>query len=232
MPKMIVSIDGAVIKEVQLTRERTTLGRRPYNDLVIDNLAVSGEHAVFVLQGEDVVVEDLNSTNGTYINGKAVKQQKLENGDLIEIGKYKIRYVGPQHDPGYDKTMVMTPGMRASLAAGAGAAAATPVAAPVAAASPTPSPAPPPPAAAGSIEVLSGPAAGRQVPLTKVVTTLGKPGIAVASITQRGLGHTLALVEGNTAPMLNGEPVGSTPVTLKDGDVIDLAGTRMRFHQN
>lgn len=222
MPKMIVSIDGAVIKEVQLTRERTTLGRRPYNDLVIDNLAVSGEHAVFLLDGEEVMVEDLNSTNGTYINGKAVKKQKLENGDLLEIGKYRIRYVGPQHDPGYDKTMVMTPDMRASLAA----------AAPAAASAPTPTPAPPPPAAAGSIEVLSGPAAGRQVPLTKVVTTLGKPGQAVAAITQRGMGHTLALVEGSTAPMLNGEPVGSTPVTLKDGDLIELAGTRMRFHQN
>ncbi len=230
MPKMIVSIDGAVIKELQLTRERTTLGRRPYNDLVIDNLAVSGEHAVFVLEGEDVMVEDLNSTNGTYINGKAVKQQKLENGDLIEIGKYKIRYVGTQHDPGYDKTMVMTPAMRANLAGGLTGAAGTPVPPPPAAATPTPTPAPAA-AAAGSIEVLSGPATGRLVPLTKVVTTLGKPGIAVAAITQRGVGHTLALVEGNTAPMLNGEPVGSTPVTLKDGDVIELAGTRMRFVQ-
>jgi hypothetical protein len=134
--------------------------------------------------------------------------------------------VGAQHDPGYDKTMVMTPAMRASLAA-----AATATAAPATSSAPTLTPAPPPAAAVGSIEVLSGPAAGRQVPLTKVVTTLGKPGIAVAAITQRGLGHTLALVEGTTAPMLNGEPVGSTPVMLKDGDVIDLAGTRMRFQQ-
>lgn len=232
MPKMIVSIDGAVIKELQLTRERTTLGRRPYNDLVIDNLAVSGEHAVFILEGDDVVLEDLNSTNGTYVNGKAVKTHKLDNGDVIEIGKYKIRYVGAQHDPGFDKTMVMTPAMRASLAAGGAAAATTAsTAAPTPATGATPSPAPPPPAG-GAIEVLSGPASGRQVPLTKVVTTLGKPGIAVAAITQRGLGHTLSLVEGNTAPMLNGEPVGSTPVALKDGDVIDLAGTRMRFHQH
>lgn len=231
MPKMIVSIDGAVIKELQLTRERTTLGRRPYNDLVIDNLAVSGEHAVFLLEGEEVVVEDLNSTNGTYINGKAVKKQALANGDLIEIGKYKIRYLGAQHDPGYDKTMVMTPAMRASLAGGAAGAGAAPAPTPAATATATAAAAAATATVAGSIEVLSGPATGRTMPLTKVVTTLGKPGIAVAAITKRGMGHTLALVEGSTAPMLNGEPVGSTPVVLKDGDIIELAGTRMRFHQ-
>ena len=85
MPKMIVSIDEVVIKEVQLTKDKTTLGRRPYNDIVIDNLAVSGEHAVLQMTGSDVVLEDLNSTNGTYVNGKAVKKQPLQNGDAIEI---------------------------------------------------------------------------------------------------------------------------------------------------
>ena len=77
MPKMIVSIDGVVIKEVQLTKDRTTLGRRPYNDIVIDNLAVSGEHAVMQMSGAEVFLEDLNSTNGTYVNGKAIKKQQF-----------------------------------------------------------------------------------------------------------------------------------------------------------
>ena len=93
MPKMIVSIDGVVIKEVQLTKDRTTLGRRPYNDIVIDNLAVSGEHAVLQMTGNEVHLEDLNSTNGTYVNGKAVKKQLLQNNDTVEIGKYKIKYI-------------------------------------------------------------------------------------------------------------------------------------------
>ncbi len=92
MPKMIVSIDGVVIKEVQLTKERTTLGRRPYNDIVIDNLAVSGEHAVLQMVGSDVFIEDLNSTNGTYINGKAIKRQRLHDGDVIAIGNFRIQY--------------------------------------------------------------------------------------------------------------------------------------------
>src|ERR687889_2668768 len=110
MPKMIVSIDGVVIKEVQLTKDRTTLGRRPYNDIVIDNLAVSGEHAVLQLTGNEVYLEDLNSTNGTYINGKAVKKQLLANNDTVEIGKYKIKYINEVAGPTYEKTMILKAG--------------------------------------------------------------------------------------------------------------------------
>ncbi len=111
MPKMIVSIDGVVIKEVQLTKDRTTLGRRPYNDVVIDNLAISGEHAVFQMTGNDVFIEDLNSTNGTYVNGKAAKKQQLANGDTVEVGKYKIKFVSEVASDGFEKTMMVRPGM-------------------------------------------------------------------------------------------------------------------------
>ena len=111
MPKMIVSIDGVVIKEVQLTKDRTTLGRRPYNDIVIDNLAVSGEHAVLQLTGNDVFLEDLNSTNGTYVNGKAVKKQLLQNNDTVEIGKYKIKFINEAPGATFEKTMIMKAGM-------------------------------------------------------------------------------------------------------------------------
>ena len=93
MPKMIISLDGDVLKEVQLTKDRTSFGRRPYNDVVIDNMAVSGEHAVLQMSGSDSYIEDLNSTNGTYVNGKVVKKQQLYHDDMIEIGKYKIQYV-------------------------------------------------------------------------------------------------------------------------------------------
>ena len=123
MPKMIVSLDGVVIKEVQLTKDRTSLGRRPYNDVVIDNLAVSGEHAVLQMSGSEVYLEDLNSTNGSYVNGKAVKKQQLINGDTVEIGKYKIKYVSEAAQPAYDKTMVIKPGAGGFMASAAGAAA-------------------------------------------------------------------------------------------------------------
>lgn len=210
MPKMIVSIDGVVIKEVQLTKERTILGRRPYNDVVIDNLAVSGEHAALQMSGNEVQLEDLNSTNGTYVNGKAVKKQALQNGDTIEIGKYKIKFVNEVEAPGFDKTMLFKPGQVAMA----------------------------PPAAAeggnlnGALRVLSGTASGREVPLTKAVTTVGKPGVAVASISRRAQGFVVAHVEGSGIPLLNGAPIGNEPVALKSGDMIELAGTKMQFIQN
>jgi FHA domain len=213
MPKMIVSIDGVVIKEVQLTKDRTTLGRRPYNDIVIDNLAISGEHAVIQLSGNEVTLEDLNSTNGTYINGKAVKKQILANDDTIEIGKYKIKYANEQQEAGFERTMVIKAGT-----VGMGAAA---PAAPAAAAASS--------ARNAAIKVLSGAAAGREVPLVKVVTTIGKPGVAVAAITKRPHGFVVAHVEGTSRPTLNGTAIGAEPVTLKDGDVLELAGTQMQF---
>ena len=113
MGKLVVSLDGVVIKEVQVTKDKTTLGRRPYNDIVIDNLAVSGEHAVLQMVGADVFIEDLNSTNGTYINGKAVKKQLLQHNDTVEIGKYKIKFL--IEDGGdYEKTMIMRSGAGAT----------------------------------------------------------------------------------------------------------------------
>ena len=109
MGKLVVSLDGVVIKEVQITKDKTTLGRRPYNDIVIDNLAVSGEHAVLQMVGADVFIEDLNSTNGTYINGKAIKKQLLAHNDTVEIGKYKIKFM-VEDGTDYEKTMIMKPG--------------------------------------------------------------------------------------------------------------------------
>jgi len=230
MPKMIVSIDGVVIKEVQLTKDRTTLGRRPYNDIVIDNLAVSGEHAVLQLTGNEVYLEDLNSTNGTYVNGKAVKKQLLQNNDTVEIGKYKIKFINEAPGATFEKTMIIKPGMVPPMPAKPGApAAGAPAAAPAAAAAKAP-------AAEGaganaSIKVLSGAAAGREVPLVKVVTTIGKPGVAVAAITKRSHGFVVAHVEGSNKPTLNGAPIGPEPVALKSGDMLELAGTQMQFLQ-
>lgn len=228
MPKMIVSIDGVVIKEVQLTKDRTTLGRRPYNDIVIDNLAVSGEHAVLQLTGNEVFLEDLNSTNGTYVNGKAVKKQLLQNNDTVEIGKYKIKFINEAPGANFEKTMIFKPGMVPPMPAKAAA----PVAAPAAAASPPAGePAHAAPGTNASIKVLSGAAAGREVPLVKVVTTIGKPGVAVAAITKRSHGFVVAHVEGSSKPTLNGAAIGAEPVTLKDGDMLELAGTQMQFLQ-
>lgn len=217
MPRMIVSIDGVVIKEVQLTKDRTTLGRRPYNDIVIDNLAVSGEHAIFHMVGNDVEIEDLGSTNGTYVNAKAVKRQELRNGDTVEVGKYKIRFLHEAEGENFEKTMIFKPGMVPPLG-------------PVSRPAGLPG-APPPAPITAVIKVMSGAAAGREVSLLKVVTTIGKPGVAVASITKRHHGFVLAHVEGPDMPLLNGSAIGLSPVPLKHGDKLELAGTEMQFEQ-
>lgn len=215
MPRMIVSIDGVVIKEVPLTKERTTVGRRPYNDVVIDNLAVSGEHAVIHMLGQEVEIEDLGSTNGTYVNARAVKRQELRNGDTIEVGKYKIRFLHEVEGQNFEKTMVFKPGMVPPL---------------VSASRPAPLGAAPA-AISAVIRVMSGAAAGREVALQKVVTTIGKPGVAVASITKRHQGFVLSHVEGPDMPLLNGASIGASPVPLKNGDRLELAGTEMQFEQ-
>lgn len=196
MPKMIISLDGAAIKEVQLTKERTTLGRRLYNDIVIKHLAVSGEHALLQMTGHEVFIEDLNSTNGTYVNGKTVKKQLLQDRDTIEIGKYRIQF---------DKE---TGRSQPASAEGQDAGSVPKKAA---------------------IRVLSGIAVGRELTLVKPVTSIGKPGIALATVSRQANGFVLAYVEGAVRPMLNGTTVGNDAVALKNGDLIELAGTQMEF---
>ena len=220
MGKLVVSLDGVVIKEVQITKDKTTLGRRPYNDIVIDNLAVSGEHAVLQMVGTDVFIEDLNSTNGTYINGKAVKKQLLAHNDTVEVGKYKIKFM-VEDGTDYEKTMIMKPGQMtpgavqpSGRSSGFGA---------LSGAGASVGPA--------TIRVMNGVAAGREVVLTKVVTTVGKPGVQVASITKRPTGYVLAHVEGSARPTVNSTPLVGETVSLKNGDVIELAGTQMQFVQ-
>ena len=191
MPKLIVSIEGAVMKEVVLTKARTTLGRRPYHDIVFDNLAVSGDHASFTLDATQVTLEDLGSTNGTYVNGEAVRQRVLQEDDVISVAKYKLVF---KADP--------SPAMLGPV---------------------------PVPDAEAVIKVLSGRAIGRELALTKPVTTLGKPGVAVAAITRRSSGFALHHAEGEARVQINGTPIGSDAVILQDGDILELAGTRMEF---
>ena len=217
MGKLVVSLDGVVIKEVQITKDKTTLGRRPYNDIVIDNLAVSGEHAVLQMLGADVFIEDLNSTNGTYINGKAVKKQLLAHNDTVEIGKYKIKFLVADGSD-YEATQILRPGVQTQQPPGFQRASGFGGPSGFGALS-----------SAASIKVLNGAAAGREVSLTKVVTTIGKPGVQVASITKRPTGYVFAHVEGSARPTVNGNPLVTETTQLRDGDVIELAGTQMQF---
>ena len=133
MAKLILSMDGLVLKEISLSKERTTIGRKPHNDIQIDNLAVSGEHAVIVSILNDSFLEDLGSTNGTLVNGQSVKKHFLQNNDVIELGKYKLKYINEAPAQAkaadFEKTMILRPGaMRAMMPPVAAAPAAAPIA--------------------------------------------------------------------------------------------------------
>jgi hypothetical protein len=167
--------------------------------------------------GADVFIEDLNSTNGTYINGKAIKKRLLAHNDMVEVGKYRIRYLVDQ-DADYERTAIYRPGAAADAAP------------PSEAAAPE-IPGPSYSIAAALVKVLNGSAAGREVNLIKVVTTVGKPGVQVAAITKRPTGYVLAHVEGAQRPTVNGNPLVGETVPLRNGDVIELAGTQMQFVQ-
>ena len=219
MAKIIVSLDDNMIKVVPLNKDRMTLGRRPYNDIVVDNLAVSGEHAALQVIGHEYFIEDLNSTNGTFINEQKIKRQILKNGDTIEIGKYAIKYVQNGENP---LSTALSEADVAVQAANNGSEVEkrqlfenTKFA-----------------EAYVAIKILSGASTGKELPLVKVVTTIGKPGEAVIAITKRPKSYMVAHVEGATRPTLNGVTFGIDATPLKNGDLLELAGTAMQFIQN
>lgn len=216
MAKIFVTLDDNLIKVVPLLKERMTLGRRPYNDIVVDNLAVSGEHAALQAIGNAYYIEDLNSTNGTFINGKKIKRQILHAGDSIEIGKYTIKYANDVVDPKTaasangkdgDDTQDDLPSTEKLNLFEQTRFAEIYVA----------------------IKILSGTSTGKEMPLVKVVTTIGKPGEAVIAITKRPKSYVVAHVEGASRPTLNGVAFGIDAVPLKNGDLFELAGTAMQF---
>lgn len=202
MPQLIASVEGVEIKRYQLTKERTKLGRKPHNDIVFDNMVVSGEHCVFEMQGvSDVYVVDAGSTNGTYVNDHMIKsRQLLHDGDVLAIGNFKLVYEATAKPTGFGETAAF----KSSVYPGnAGLHA--------------------------SFRILTGTSAGLEVPVVKAVTTFGKPGEAVIAVSHRRTGFFVAYMEGAQRPTVNGTPLGENAVELSPEDVIDLAGTKMRF---
>lgn len=239
--KLVLSLNGATLREFPLNRERTTIGRRPDNDIQVDNLAVSGKHALVITILNDSFLEDLGSTNGTYVNGKLVKKHALQHGDVVTVGKHELRYLNEQasaQDSDFEKTMIIRPGLvnpaAVPVARHGGAAAALaerPSVAQYQEAAPQPLPAHPPTDVhlhMAKVQVLNGPSAGKELELRKALTTLGKPGVQVAVITRRAHGYFITQVEGPN-PVVNGQPIGAQAHPLVENDVIELAGVKMEF---
>jgi len=308
MARLILSLDSQVLAEYNMSKERYTIGRLPDNDVRIDNPAVSGHHSLIINILNDSFLEDLNSTNGTYVNGKLIKKHALQHGDVITVGHHQLRFSDQQssqtEQDEFEKTMVIPASQqdagqvaKAEEAAAVAAAAEAPAAAPAnpaAAAAPAnpaaaaaarvdvsvdmpekapepvPEPAPAPIAetvaedravaasapkppshaatAAGidpsnapnalplaKLQVLSGAFAGRELELTKALTTLGRPGVQVAAITRRAEGYYVVHVESGEEgdyPLVNGQPIGAQARKLTNNDVLQLAGVKMGFFAN
>jgi hypothetical protein len=250
MARLVLSLDSQVMAEYNMNKERYTIGRLPDNDIRIDNAAVSGHHSLIINILNDSFLEDLNSTNGTYVNGKLIKKHALQHGDVITVGHHQLRFVeDDEQQDEFEKTMVIQPSARPleklrtamseSAIDGEPAPAAAAAPAMEAAPSPAASPAGKSRAAVDGIalkkaklQVLSGAFAGRELEITKALTTLGRPGVQVAAITRRGEGYYIVHVESGKAddfPLLNGSPIGAQATKLSDNDVIQLAGVKMGF---
>ncbi|PUA16280.1 FHA domain-containing protein [Glaciimonas sp. PCH181] len=198
MAKIILTKGGNVVQEMALHKERTTIGRRPHNDLVIDNPAISGEHAAIITVYNDSFLEDLNSTNGTQVNGHPITKHFLQHNDVIQMADYKLVYLVDSDQDIKDSRPKMFPIPRPDAV----------------------------------ITVLDGASCGKTMLLTKVLTTIGRPGIQVAIVTRRPHGYELTHVEGNIYTRVNGVPLSVGARPLQDGDIIDIAGTTMKFSWN
>lgn len=238
MPKLILSMDGLVLKEIVLNRERTSIGRKPINDIQIDNLSISGQHAVITHILGDAFLEDLNSTNGTYVNGQPVKKYVLHNNDVIELGKYRIKYLVDATTLGASATELIdtaalkpfeigTVDLGEPMQAGVGTSTIR---------TRSSQSSMPERTSVGNllenlgvIQVLSGVNAGQKLELSKSITTLGKPGHQVAVIARREQGYFITHVEGKERPLVNGEELNAYACKLDDHDIIEIAGVKMEF---
>jgi pSer/pThr/pTyr-binding forkhead associated (FHA) protein len=238
MARLVLSLDGQVMAEYNMNKERYTIGRLPDNDIRIDNAAVSGHHSLIINILNDSFLEDLNSTNGTYVNGKLIKKHALQHGDVITVGHHQLRFVeDDEQQDEFEKTMVIQPSARPVEKLRTAAAAAEAAGVPSTSATGR-SRALADGAAAlkkAKLQVLSGAFAGREVELSKALTTLGRPGVQVAAITRRNEAYYIVHVDSGKAddfPLLNGTPIGSQATKLNDNDVIQLAGVKMGFFVN
>jgi pSer/pThr/pTyr-binding forkhead associated (FHA) protein len=239
MARLMLSLDGQVLAEYNMNKERYTIGRLPDNDIRIDNPAVSGHHSLIINILNDSFLEDLNSTNGTYVNGKLIKKHAMQHGDVITVGHHQLRFVdsqdGDAEQDEFEKTMVITPssqgeerirrvGQAVDQAVKAVAAKRPPQATDNMTALPK-----------AKLQVLSGAFAGRELELTKALTTLGRPGVQVAAITRRSEGYFIVHVDSgkeNDYPLVNGLPIGPQARRLNDNDVVQLAGVKMGFFES
>ncbi|HWT70960.1 MAG TPA: FHA domain-containing protein [Oxalicibacterium sp.] len=214
MAAIILAKDGTVLQRIPLLKERTTIGRRTYNDIVIDEPGVSAEHAVLLIALGDLYFQDLGSTNGSRINGEPVQKHCLQDGDVIELGRHTMQYranedAAPLRQPEKGEAPDIEPEQAAAAFRAENGISMF--------------------GRPALIEVLNGHHSGKKIPLTQPLTTIGHPHVQIAVLAKGRDGYSLTHVEGKTHPLVNGKSSGMATQALSDGDLIDLAGTKLRF---
>jgi pSer/pThr/pTyr-binding forkhead associated (FHA) protein len=219
MAKLLLKFNAAVIKEIVLDKPSFTIGRKADNDLVIDNPAVSGHHARLVLSGDAFFIEDLESTNGTFVNEKRVVKSGLRHNDVVGIAKHALVFLDEKPPAAADKTVVLSP---QALAESAQATRKERI---------------------GTMRVLKGGDRNAVYELKSLSTYIGKsdrvqipiqgsgffsqaPEVA-ASVHRKAEGYTLVAVKPGY-PSVNGERVDGQ-VPLKDGDILEVGATTLLF---
>lgn len=230
MPKIIVKFNEAVIKDVPLDREQLTIGRKPDNDVVIDNPAVSGHHAKLSRVQAVYFLEDLGSTNGTFVNEKKIDKRQLKDGDRVTIGKHVLLYEDEAKGMALpsvqavdtDKTVILdTQKQRELLKA-------------------EQTMQPKAKERIGMLQVLSGGTDKKEYQLTGRIVLIGSqdgatvkltgwfaPKVA-AMISRRPDGYNISLSEDGKKVLVNGTPIQGR-ADLKDGDLLEVAGVKMSF---
>ncbi|MDG2155531.1 MAG: FHA domain-containing protein [Gammaproteobacteria bacterium] len=254
MARIILSLGGQVMAEYNMTKERYTIGRLPDNDVRIDNPALSGHHALIINILNDSFLEDLNSTNGTYVNSKLVKKHALQNDDVITMGHHQLKFVASSAEEDYAefaRTIVIenppetlrektpnTSGMDSDAYRQSGFDGSSKINQPDTGATHAsdahslPTKASGVASAKAKIQILSGSMAGRDLTLNKTLTTLGRPGEQVIAITKRGKAHYIVQVDrksGGGSAKVNGEQLAGPARQLADNDIIELMDIKMGF---
>lgn len=218
MAKLILTLDGAVIREYEIDKDSISIGRKHGNDIQLNDLTISGRHALITTLGEHAYVDDLGSTNGTLLNGARIAKSQLNHGDTIQTGNYQFTYFC-EDSSDYEPTMFLRAEIEDTQVMDMGAVTKTETRGePLA-----------------GVRIINGPLSQKVLELRKPFNTLGFNGDKLAMISRSAEGYTISAIRHakphspDTAPMLNGQPIDVDPVKLNDHDTLELAGTQMEF---
>jgi pSer/pThr/pTyr-binding forkhead associated (FHA) protein len=221
MAKLVLSSGGSVVFQCFVNKDRLGVGRNPANQIVVDDPSVSREHAAIVPVGNDHILEDLASANGTFVNGTRMSRRILQNGDVVEFGAFSLRYLNLKTatEVELDRTMLIEGIAEAQTGLPAdGAALPVPRTRTTRINFPN-----------GRVHLFTGPRAGTTIELDRVVARFGKSAHRSAVLVRRPHGYFLVHVEGRRTPRVNGQPAGKDARRVNDGDVIEVADEKFQF---